>query len=222
MPKMPFASCPSSPDGDWAQGVEPKAAQPHPRRRLDRTTQERPQVATGVAQSLALHFPLWSTPLCSRFPAPLYPRRSRSNTNSSPRSAAAQSSGRRKWRFAPFCFLLLEAHAPVFSIFSQRNPSKPRVELRFPDTPYCAKAVALSLPHSPSTPDHGFQKYVLELRTFQPTVNVRWGFGPRCARTKTTASASTPQAGSPLRLSHIQSVGWKKTPSPSPRTHSPD
>jgi hypothetical protein len=60
-----------------------------------------------------------------------------------------------------------------------------------------------------STPDHGFQKYVLELRAFQPTVNVRRGFGPRFARTKTTASASTPQAGSPLRLSHIQSVGWK-------------
>ena len=119
---MQIASCLSSLEGDWAQGVEPKAAQQHPRRRLDRTTQVRPQVATGVAQSLALHFPLWSTPLCSRFPAPLYPRRSRSNTNSSPRSAAAQSSGRRKWRFAPFCFLLLEVHASrVLDFLSQKS-----------------------------------------------------------------------------------------------------
>jgi hypothetical protein len=121
-PKTPIASCPSALDGDWAQGVEPKAAQPHPRRRLDRTTQDRPQVATGVAQSLALHFPLWSTPLCSRFPAPLYPCRSRSNTSSSPRRSPAQLSGRRKWRSAPFCFLLLEARAsPVLDFLSQKS-----------------------------------------------------------------------------------------------------
>jgi len=50
----------------------------------------------------------------------------------------------------------------------------------------------------------------LNCERFQPTVNVRKGFGPRCARTKTTASASTPQAGSPLRQSHIQSVGWER------------
>ena len=79
-PKMPIPSCPRSLDGDWAQGVEPEAAQPHPRRHLDRTTDGRFQVATGVAQSLALHFLLCSTPLRSCSLQPRYPSCSTSNT----------------------------------------------------------------------------------------------------------------------------------------------